>query len=68
MTRANPYSLAARINEVERLGLTLSIGGVLHSDECANGLKLAIEVIAELKERLLAIRDASDLSREWGDL
>ena len=66
MTRANPYSLAARINEVERLGLTLSIGGVLHSDECANGLKLAIEVIAEMEERLLAIHKASDIRHEWG--
>jgi hypothetical protein len=68
MTRANPKSLAARINEVERLGLTLERFGGLTVDECADGLKLAIEVIAELKERLLAIRDASDLSREWGDL
>jgi hypothetical protein len=68
MTRANPKSLAARINELERLGLTLSMGGGLTVDECANGLKLAVEVIAELKDRLLAVRDASDLSREWGDL
>jgi hypothetical protein len=68
MTRANPKSLAAKINEVERLGLTLERFGGLTVDECADGLKLAIEVIAEMEERLLAIHKVSDIWRKWGDL
>jgi hypothetical protein len=68
MTRANPKSLAAKINEVERWHIAMMAGEGLNLDETYHALELAIVVIAELKERLLAIRDASDLSREWGDL
>ncbi len=58
-------SLATKINEVERLAIALRNG--ITVDECANGLALAIEVIAELQARVLDIRDAADLTRGWSE-
>jgi hypothetical protein len=58
-------SLATKISEVERLAIALRNG--ITVDECANGLALAIEVIAELKARVLYLREVAEVEDlpEW---